>query len=447
MVDVAEEKSCYLSHFERIERESEGRGQEWLLRLRKAAMARFVELGFPTTRHEEWRHTNVAPLADTAFEYADGVATDGPIERIDPLALTEGMGAILVFVNGRYAPALSRSRELPAGVKIGSLAAAMEEDRERIELHLARHARYQDQAFTALNTALMEDGAFVYVPRGTVLEAPIHFVFVATARGQAIALHPRNLIIAEANSQATILETYVGSNDESYFTNTVTEVVAGGNAIIDHYKIERESDRAFHVGTLQLHQDRQSSVSSHAMSFGGKLVRNDINAVLDGEGGQCALSGLYVVEGSQHVDNHLVVEHAKPRCDSREFFKGILDGKARGVFSGRIIVREGAQKTDAKQTNMSLLLSPDAQVESRPQLEILADDVKCTHGATIGQISDDAIFYLRSRGITEEAARNVLVYAFARESLGRIRVEPLRRQIEQWLVERIADRRLIQEGL
>ena len=292
----------------------------------------------------------------------------------------------------------------------------------------------------------MEDGAYVHIPKGVYLEQPIHLVFVSTADAGPVVSHPRNLIVAETGSQATIIESYLGLGDGVYFTNAVTEIVVGENAVIDHYKVGREAQQAYHVGTTQIYQDRSSNASSHAVTIGGAIVRNDINTLLDGEGAQCTLNGLYLVSGRQHVDNHLRVEHAKPHCDSREFFKGVLDGHGKAVFTGRIIVRKDAQKTDAKQTNMNLLLSKHAQVDTKPQLEIFADDVKCTHGATIGQIDENAMFYLRSRGLSEPAARSLLVFAFASEAIDRIRPQLLRAQLRQMLFDRLPEGHRLQDA-
>ncbi len=420
-------------------------GRAWLLPIRKAAMARFGELGFPTTRHEEWRYTNVAPIASTPFKLAGRDTMHVSPERIKPFIFGGEQGHLLAFVNGRFAAKLSAIGALPDGVAVCALAEVLDRSGHLVERHLARLASFEEHAFTALNTAMMEDGAFVHIPKGVVVEEPIHLLFISAAPESAIVSHPRNLIVFGDSSQATIVETYAALDPGVYFNNAVTELVVGENAVVDHYKIVREADQAFHIGTLQLHQSRSSTVSSHAISLGGRLVRNDINAVLDGEGCECTLNGLYMVDGMRQVDNHLVVDHAKPHCDSREFFKGILDGKSRGTFSGRIIVRKDAQKTDAKQTNKSLLLSETAQVDSKPQLEILADDVKCTHGATIGQVSAEAIFYLRSRGISEAAARSMLVFAFAYESIEHVRVEALRAQLRKLLLESLPQRQLLQE--
>jgi Fe-S cluster assembly protein SufD len=346
-------------------------------------------------------------------------------------------------------------------VKAGSLAAAWGTDPASIELHLARHASYHDHAFVALNSAFMKDGAFVYVPKGKVVERPIHLLFVSTRPastglsagpstglrtgfdsaqdrpGTAVVSHPRNLIVADDGSQAMIVESYVGVGTNVYLTNVVTEIVGGKNAVIDYYKLQRENEEAFHIATVQAHLDRSSNFSSHSIDLGGALVRNDLNATLDGEGIECTLDGLYMVTGRQHVDNHTRIDHVKPHCSSRELYKGLLDGKSRGVFNGKIYVHKAAQKTDAKQTNKNLLLSEGATINTKPQLEIYADDVKCTHGSTIGQLDQDAVFYLRSRGLDLATARNLLTYAFASEMVGRIKVEPVRAQIENLLVTRL----------
>ncbi|MCZ6734886.1 MAG: Fe-S cluster assembly protein SufD [Planctomycetota bacterium] len=445
MLQVAQKTDDYLSRFAQVEARLAGDGAA-LLPIRKKAIERFAQLGFPTTRDEDWRFTNVAPIARTAFEAATGDGEAVEAHQLATSALLQADWPRLVFVNGYVAPQLSSVGELPGGVRLESLAAVAHADPEALQQHLARHADYQDHPFTALNTAFMEDGAYVHIPKGVYLKQPIHLVFVSTADAGSVISHPRNLIVAETGSQATIIESYLGLGDGVYFTNAVTEIVVGENAVIDHYKVGREAEQAYHVGTTQIYQDRSSNASSHAITIGGALVRNDINTVLDGEGAQCTLNGLYLVSGRQHVDNHLRVEHAKPHCDSREFFKGVLDGHGKAVFTGRIIVRKDAQKTDAKQTNMNLLLSDHAQVDTKPQLEIFADDVKCTHGATIGQIDENAMFYLRSRGLSEPAARGLMVYAFASEAIDRIQPQPLRAQLRQTLFDWLPEGHRLQDA-
>ena len=437
MVHVAQELAGYLSDFEQFEKDGATGAASWVHQLRTAAIARFAELGFPTTRHEEWKYTAVAPIAKVPFTrlgHEGPVLLSGALERLG-FGLSEG--ARLVFVNGRYSEEFSSLRALPGGVRMGSLASALAADSERIQPHLARYARYQDHAFVALNTAFIEDGAFLNVPAGKVVGDPIHLLFISTARGTATASHPRNLIVVGNNSQVTIVETYVGSDTAVYFTNAVTEIVVGENAALDHYKLQRESEEAFHVATLQVHQARNSTVASHSIALGGALVRNDVNVILDGEGGECTLDGLYMTTGQQHVDNHTRIDHARPHGLSRQLYKGILDGQSRGVFSGKIVVHPAAPKTDAKQTNKNLLLSGDALIDTKPQLEINNNDVKCTHGSSIGRLDEESIFYLRSRGIGEEMARDLLTYAFASEIINRIRGEPLRATLENLVVTRL----------
>ncbi len=434
---VTQEHERYLEQFAKFEKATAGNSHGWLRGIRRAAFARFAELGFPTTHDEDWRFTSVAPIARTAFRVPGGARADVAPRALEPFFFADAPCTRLVFVDGRYAPALSSLRPLPGGVKVGSLAQALAAEAGSLEPHLARYADYQQEAFTALNTAFMEDGAFVLIPRGTVLEEPIHLLYLSTPAGAPTITHPRNLIVAGDDSQATLVEDYASLGDAVAFSNAVTELVVGQNGVLSHYLIERESREAFNVSTLRIQQGRSSNVASHSVLIGGALVRNNIHPVLAGEGGECLINGLFLANGRQHMDNYMKVEHASPHCDSRQFYHGILDGQSRGVFHGRIIVHKGAQKTDAKQTNRNLLLSQEAQIDTKPQLEIYADDVKCTHGATIGQIDEEAIFYLRSRGIPADSARALLLFAFASESLGRMKVEPIRRHLEalvtQWL--------------
>lgn len=439
------ESEMYETAFDRLEKVPAGEARGWLLPIRKAAMARFSELGFPTLKHQDWTYTNVAPIAGSKFTPAGEVAADVRPEQIAEFTRWDTGCPRLVFVNGRFSRTLSSLSGLPDGIKVTSLSEAFRTDAATLEKHLAQHAEYQTHAFRALNTAFIDEGAFIHIPKGKIVERPIHVVYVTAGHGSIVS-HPRNLIVVESQAQATIVETYAGLHGGTYFSNVVSEVVAADGASVFHYKVVRESDDAFHIGTVQLHQYRSSHVSSHVVSMGGGLVRHDINAVLDGEGADSALDGLYVLNGTEHVDNHLQVDHVKPHCNSREYFKGVLDGKSRGVFTGRINVHKDAQKTDAKQTNKSLLLSPDAFVDSKPQLEIFADDVKCTHGATIGQMDDEAIFYLRSRGLNEAAAKSLLIFAFANESLERIRNEPLQQHLKNLLFERLPHGEFIRES-
>jgi Fe-S cluster assembly protein SufD len=399
----------------------------WLRALRERAFTRFCEVGFPTTKQEDWRFTNVNAIAQTPFQLARDARRSGAIYG-DTLEACRIPGAAcqLVFLNGRFARELSDLGSLPQGVRAGSLAEAIAQDGESLEAHLGRYVNIDRDAFCALNTAFIEDGAYVYLPRRTVLEAPICFLFISLPGGDPEMTNPRNLIVAEAATEASIVEDYVSLGSGASFSNAVTELVAGEGAVISHYLIEREDRQAFNVSTLRTQQGRSANVSSHSVLLGGGIVRNNVHPVLGGEGGECLINGLFIGNGSQHMDNYMLVEHASPHCSSRQFYNGILDGHSHGVFHGRIIVHKDAQKTDAKQTNRNLLLSDDAQIDTKPQLEIYADDVKCTHGATIGQVEENALFYMRSRGIDEASARGLLLLAFANECLDRMKCRPVR---------------------
>jgi Fe-S cluster assembly protein SufD len=420
----------YTEAFGQILRSGGGREPSWLQTLRQSGFDRFHEAGFPTTRDEDWRFTNTSAIAQTNFQLNRNghnlpTAQQGESFRI------AGTACYMVFVDGRFAPGLSRMDSLPQGVRVTSLAAKIAEEPQSLEPFLGRFLNLQRDAFAALNTALLEDGAYVHIAKSTILEEPIHLLFVATAHHGPTMTHPRNLIVAEDRSQATIIEEYVSLGGAPAFCNTATELVAGDNTVVSHYMIEREDAQAYNVSTLRIDQGRQANISSHAVLIGGALVRNNVHPVLAGEGGECLINGLFIGNGRQHLDNYMLVEHAQPHCGSRQFYNGILDGSAHGVFHGRIVVHKDAQKTDAKQTNRNLLLSDQAQIDTKPQLEIYADDVKCTHGATIGQIEENALFYLRSRGIDEVSARRLLLLAFASECLDRMKEGPARTHVEQ----------------
>jgi Fe-S cluster assembly protein SufD len=306
--------------------------------------------------------------------------------------------------------------------------------------HLARVAQFDRRPFVAFNTAFFADGAYIHVPAHTIVDKPIHVVFVSTGEtnGRPAMSHPRVLAVLGDDSQATVVESYAGPDGAEYFTNVVTEIVLGQNAVLDHYKLQQESTRAYHVGTIVVEAGRSASCTSHSISLGGALVRNDVIAILAGEGGECTLNGLYLADGQRLIDNHTTIDHAMPHCGSREVYKGILADRARGVFNGKIIVRPDAQKTDAKQTNRALLLSEDAQVNSKPELEIFANDVKCTHGAAVGQLDQDAVFYLRSRGLDLAEARHLLIHAFAGDVLNRMPLVPVRNGVEEVLQRQLA---------
>jgi Fe-S cluster assembly protein SufD len=407
-------------------------GPAWLEARRRAAIDRFAERGFPTTRDEEFRFTNVSPIAATAFGHAAESTVDG--EAIAEHLYGRACAAELVFVNGRFSAPLSSLDRLPAGVTVGNLAPAVASG---AAAEIATLAAERDSALTALNTALFEDGAVVAIPRGVVIEAPINLVFVSTGTPKPTASYPRVLIVAGEQSQAQVIETHVGLGGGIHFSCAVTEVIAGAASRLEHYRVQLERPDGYHYCRLQVRAARGATFLSHAFSLGGAIVRNDLGAVLGGEGIDCTLNGLYLADGETLVDNHTTIDHAQPHCGSHEVYKGILGGRARGVFNGKIIVRQDAQKTDAKQTNKALLLSGQAQINTKPQLEIFADDVKCTHGATVGQLDPDAMFYLQARGIAKSDARALLIRGFAGDIVNRVRFEPLRERLDAWLLAQI----------
>jgi Fe-S cluster assembly protein SufD len=431
-VAPAADTERYRAEFERLAPTRAGE-PSWLRAARQAALERFQAAGFPTTREEDWRFTSVAPIARATFRPAPD-REPGRVSTQDIAALTFGQseGHRVVFVDGRYAPELS-STGRAEGVQIHGLREVVEREPQSLQ-HLLGGVASAPAPFTALNTALFDDGAFVHVPAGVTLTAPVHVVFYSTGGdGEQTASYPRLLVAAGRTSQITLVESYGGPEGARYLTNAVTDVVAEDGAVVDHYKVQRESTSAYHVGRLRVRQGRGSNVSSHSIALGAALARNDVDQVFLAEGGECVLNGLFMGNGTQHLDTHTRIDHAHPHCTSRELYKGVLDGRARGVFVGRVLVRPGASKTDALQTNKNLLLSREALVDSLPQLEILTDDVKCKHGSTTGQLDPLALFYLRSRGISEAAARSLLVYAFASDLVGRVKVKALRAGLEQYL--------------
>lgn len=424
------DKDVYLTKLAEIEPALAQTGPSWLHSVRRAAREQFAEHGFPTTKDEEWRFTRIRPLLQHDFGIAVRPATNGVSAKdLTSAGISGGDLRTLVFVNGHYAPELSDPGTVDGGLRVSNLREALETDPERLEQHLASCADPAKNPFVALNTAHVMDGAFVFVPRGVSVAEAIHLVFVSTGGDTPLVSHPRNLIIIDNDARASVLESYLHTNDAVYFTNPVTELVVGDHGQLDHYKLQNESPAAYHIGALHARIGANSRVRTTSLSLGGTLVRNDVGALLDGEGTDCTLDGLYLADGHQHVDNHTNIDHAKPHCDSHELYKGILGGRAKAVFNGRIHVHPDAQKTDAKQSNRCILLSDDAQINTNPQLEIYADDVKCTHGAAVGQIDETAVFYLRSRGISRRDARRMLVYAFANEIIEKITVEPLRAKL------------------
>lgn len=403
-------------------------GTDELVSLRQKAIEHFADAGFPTTKDEEWAFTNIGPLTRINFELAASSSA--------PAALDDyryGLNG-LVFVDGHFAPAHSHLNGLSDEVFIKRLSTAAQTF--IVSAALGRAATTEGQAFTALNTAFLQDGAVVYVPH-EVVEQPIHLLFVSTGQRANVVSHPRVLVILGPNAQATVVESYVGLGSEPYLTNSVSELFLGPNAVLDHYRVQRESAAAFHIAATHVYEERAAQFRSTAITLGGRLTRHHIHTALAGEDVDSTLNGLYIEDGAQHVDNHTLIEHIQPHCQSHEFYKGILGGRATGVFRGKIHVHQAAQKTDAYQANQNLLLSETAQINTKPQLEIYADDVKCSHGATIGQLDEDALFYLRSRGIGHQEAVRVLTRAFAGEVLDRVRVPALKDQLDRLVDSRL----------
>ena len=414
-------------------------GPEWLRTLRRNGVTHFTELGFPTTKLEDWIYCNVAPITKLAFKPAASADASVTEKQLAPFAFPGWTGSRLVFVNGHFAPKLSSLPASQKGVTITNLATALASGDPLVQAQLAHHASVDGSGFSALNTAFITDGAFIALAPNAVAVEPVHLLFVSAPGDAANTAQPRNLIVAGANSSAKIVEHYVSLGGAAHFTNAVTEIAVGEGAHVEHAKFQEENLEAFHIATVQATLARDSRFLSHSISTGARLARHNINLVMTGQGVDCVMNGLYAVGGKQLVDHHTVADHAQPHCGSHEFYHGILGGSSRGVFNGKIFVRKDAQKTDAKQTSRNLLLTDTATVNSKPQLEILADDVKCTHGATVGQLNDEALFYCRTRGISEVNARRLLTHAFASEIVNRITVEPVREHLEQVLWARLEE--------
>jgi Fe-S cluster assembly protein SufD len=408
---------------------------------RRKSMTEFESRGIPTHKDEEWKYTPLNLLKETAFKPSYGATLDRSKFEATPVGKADA--ATIVFVNGQEAPELAIPRNLPPGVFLGTLRQAVEEIPEVLQKWLGNVATYEgklgstnDDRFIHLNNAYLGEGAVVYVPRNVVVEDPIHIAFLSLADHGAFAAFPRLLVILDENSQAKLLESYVGLSG-AYFNCSVTEIALEKNAILEHDKFQQETLEAVHIANIAVHQDGPSTYTSNNIGFGGAIARNDINVWVDGEHCETWLNGTYVATGEQIADNHTRIDHAKPNCNSFEVYKGIMADRGQGVFNGKIFVYEDAQKTDAKQTNQAILLSPTASIETKPQLEIFADDVKCTHGATVGQVKEEAKFYLRSRGIPEKEADALLVYAFAAEVIEKIALEEVRDALERVLFEKL----------
>ncbi len=411
-------------------------GLAWLKPLRAEAMEAFRSLGWPTVRDEEWRFTNLKPMAKIPFERAAGgdVGTDA-VER----ASLEGNAARVVLVDGRFRPELSDLSGLPDRVEVRSLAEVAEREPERVREHLAQYADFRAEPFTALNTAFLADGAFIEVPRNMIVDGTVQIIHVSTVGERPTVSHPRVLVLIGESGGVTLVESFVGTDDGVYWSNAVTEAVLDENAELRHYLLQRDSETAYNMSTLRAYQKRDSRLESHSGLVGAALTRNNVIVEMQGPGAWSQINGLYLGHESQHHDNFMRVIHAQPHCSSRQFYRGVLDDQAKAVFNGRIVVHEGAQKTDAVQQHQALQLTNDTETSGLPQLEIYADDVKCTHGSTTGQIDEKAVFYLRTRGMSERAARAMMTYAFAQENLQRMSLDAAREQMGRLLLERLPE--------
>jgi Fe-S cluster assembly protein SufD len=413
----------YSAAFEALHRGAAADDPQWVQALRREAMSRFMELGLPTARrgNEDWKYTDVRPITRVPFQPVIGPQPAMPDDwALDLDVAGESGWDRMVFVDGVYMPRLSSLSSFPNGVLVTNLDMAIKSAPDLLESHLARHAGYETHAFTALNTAFAREGAFIYVPDGAVLEKPIQILYLSAVGGHDMVTNPRSLVLVGKGSVATIIESYASLTDDRHFTNGVTEIVLEPGAILNHYRVQCQSEEAYHIATTHVVLDRDSTFSSFTLDLGGSLARNNLHVLLDGEGSSCALNGIYVATRSQHVDNQVFVDHAKPHTTSRELYKGILNGRSRAVFHGSINVRQNAQKVDARQENRNLLLSDQAEADTKPAFWIYADDVKCSHGASCGKMNDGALFYLRSRGIDEEEARRILIQAFVTEVIDTI---------------------------
>ncbi|MFZ1519707.1 MAG: Fe-S cluster assembly protein SufD [Ignavibacteriaceae bacterium] len=428
-------KNYYLTKFDEFEKSLNGEKSSEFHKVRKDAINKFAELTFPTQKDEEWKYTNISSMLKHNFSPAV-VKTKVSSETINKFLFDKMEHSLLIFVNGNYSPELSKLIDIPKGVVIGSLAETLKDNNPIVKKHLGKYAENENYFFTTLSSAFTKDGAFIYVPDGKVVEDPIHIIFITKSGSEKILTQPRNLFVAGKNSQVTIIEHYVSDEDSIYFTNSVTEIVADENAIVDHIKLQEESNKAFHIARMEVDQERSSNFSSHLISHGAEISRNDFNAKFNDEGSECMLNGLFMIGDEQLFDAHTMIDHAKPHCNSHEHYKGILLDKSKGVFNGKVMVRQDAQKTNAFQQNNTILLSNDAVMNTKPQLEIFADDVKCSHGATIGKLNDEAKFYLKSRGIGEDAATAILIHAFASDVITSIKIPALRDYLEEIISKR-----------
>jgi len=432
----------YLNDFKQLHDEVK---TDWFSEQRLSALNLFKETGFPSSRQENWKYTDVRPIAKKSFSNISATTTSITAEEISAVRFQDLDCYELVFINGVYSKEYSRLDSLPENIVIENMASALSKDKDFLKKHLSHYADNNVSPFTALNTAFIQHGTYINVPKNTVVEKPINILYLSKENAQPFATHPRNLIIMGEHSEATLIENYIGLDNANYFTNAVTEVSLSTASILKHYKIQKESLSAYHVGNLNVTQGKDSQFESHSISLGGSLVRNDIHSQLAAKGASIVMNGLYMTDSKQHVDNHTRVDHLKPNTHSKENYRGVLNGKSRAVFNGKVVVHPQAQKIEAHQNNANLLLSDDAEIDTKPELEIYADDVKCSHGATVGQLDQNMLFYLRSRAIDEETARSLLTYAFVNEVMRDISLAPIKNRLEHLIVGQLPDAELIRE--
>jgi len=429
---MAYTKDWYIENFRKIEGNlTSGNG---INKIRQDAIKTFELLGFPTVKNEEWIYTNISPVLNHGFTPYSG-KKDLKSPDIKKYSIDGINEIIVVLYNGIYQNEAAITNSLPAGVILTSFKNAVKSHNDKLEKHIGKYVK-QENGFISLNTAFADDGVFIYIPDNATIQKPIHIINI-NGGGKEILSQPRNIIIAGKNSSATIIESYNSADNETSFTNVITELFAGEGSRINFYKFQNENDRAFNISRVQTEQKRNSVFTIYTVTTGGSLVRNDVNTLLNDEGCETHLFGLYLTDGSQHVDNHTLIDHAKPRCLSNELYKGVLNDTSHGVFNGKVYVRPDAQKTNAYQSNKNILLTKEASIDTKPQLEIYADDVRCTHGATVGQLDDESVFYFRSRGIPKDEAIKLLIHAFANDIFENIENEPLRGHIGKMIVNKL----------
>jgi Fe-S cluster assembly protein SufD len=433
---LAKTESKYESAFRQLQSAEPDARSSWFHRLRERAMEQFEQVGFPSVKEEDWKYTNLAPLTKIDFEPV--VTSHMPQKDLASFGYKEAANSQIVLLNGIFQHQLS-SLIGAAEIVVLDLVEAVQSETygDMVREYLARGADYTVNGLVALNTALLTSGVFILIPRNVKLDAPLHVLCLSDPATSAPAVLPRVLVVSEENSSATIIESYAATEEHQYLTDAVVEVFLQDGARLKQYRVQRESAKAFHAGTTAVQLGRASSYDATSITLGGQLSRHDINVVMDHEGAECWVDGLYIVSSDQHADTHSVIDHKQPQCTSHQLYKGILDGNGRAVFNGKVFVRHGAQKTDAMQTNKNLLLSAQARVDTKPQLEIFADDVKCAHGAAVGQIDEEELFYLETRGIHAELGRNLLTYGFAAEVIQKISVDSIRAQLDEAVLNRL----------